>query len=117
MFERLINKTVEETIDKELPSILDKAVARQIKKMMPDIVADYMPKFLAANPNAELTKEAFDFAFYIALKERWTGVDRIEAREYIGPYVSDYGKPGFTFTYNSARDAAKEVADEFSEES
>lgn len=101
-------EAAEEVIRDRLPQILNREIPR--------IIEECLNKRFSKEPNLPLTEVGFAWAFHLALKRRWPGIDAKTATHWLHEYLDmPIGTDGYDWTPAAAEDLAREFVSEFGE--
>jgi hypothetical protein len=105
-------------------SVLDRLIRRKVEEVvkqviderLPAMVAASMAKTFARHPDCQLTKAGFEWAFIIAINDRWPATPADICRLWLWDYLdARYGAPGYAWTARAARLLADQYVSEFGE--
>ncbi|MGV0879504.1 hypothetical protein V6767_20425 [Martelella sp. FLE1502] len=108
ILEDVIYRHVNDRLTGVIEDALDKAIEERLL-----IVA---PKVFARTPDRELTRGGWNLALMCAMREHWPDYQPHKAVADLSSYLdAKFGDPAYTWTYNAARNLAREYVADFGE--
>lgn len=105
-------KAAKDVVEKELPNMIQKAMAEQLEKTLPSILMENFEK----TPDRQLNEAGFNWALYLYLKKDWPDVGKYESVRWLREYLEvPYGDPEYSWTASAAKQLADEYVREFGE--